>query len=201
MPFHKKGRSGKRHLAAVGLQPSRSCWAPYKKSKSLSERIFCVPPIWKPSQSLLRNASSPERGSFISGYGKVSAFPVKYGLTGRCIKAPPSGELAPKVPERVQPQPAALRSDPTCENVFGAARRLQQRRLPPAADTGRSCWGSGQQDASECEADAGSRKSRTNTKIKMEFPLLLSERSGDNSKSFILKRGTINAKHRPDLRG
>ena len=24
MPFHKKGRNGKRHLAAVGLQPSRS---------------------------------------------------------------------------------------------------------------------------------------------------------------------------------
>ena len=36
---------------------------------------------------------------------------------------------------------------------------------------------------------------------KMEFPLLLSERSGDNSKSFILKRGHCNAKHRPDLCG
>ena len=114
----------------------------------------------------------PRGGSFISGYGKASAFSVKYGLTDRCIKAPPSGELAPKVPERVQQQQNAVcRNDPTRENVFGAARRLQQRRLPPAADTGRSCWGSGQQDASECEADAGSRKSRTNTKIKMDFPL------------------------------
>ena len=28
---------------------------------------------------------------------------------------------------------------------------------PPVAETGRSCWGSGQQDASGSEADAGSR--------------------------------------------
>ena len=33
----------------------------------------------------------------------------------------------------------------------------QRRRPPPAAETGRSCWGSGQQDASDSEADAGSR--------------------------------------------
>ena len=34
---------------------------------------------------------------------------------------------------------------------------LQRRRPPPAAETGRSCWGRGQQDASDSEADAGSR--------------------------------------------
>ena len=33
----------------------------------------------------------------------------------------------------------------------------QRRRPPPAAETGRSCWGSGQQDASGSAADAGSR--------------------------------------------
>ena len=33
----------------------------------------------------------------------------------------------------------------------------QRRRPPPVAETGRSCWGSGQQDASGSEADAGSR--------------------------------------------
>ena len=33
----------------------------------------------------------------------------------------------------------------------------QRRRPPPAAETGRSCWGRGQQDASDSEADAGSR--------------------------------------------
>ena len=33
----------------------------------------------------------------------------------------------------------------------------QRRRPPPAAETGRSCWGRGQRDASGSEADAGSR--------------------------------------------
>ena len=33
----------------------------------------------------------------------------------------------------------------------------QRRRPPPAAETGRSCWGRGQQDASDSEADAGCR--------------------------------------------
>ena len=30
-------------------------------------------------------------------------------------------------------------------------RKVQRRRPPPAADTGRSCWGSGQQDASAAQ--------------------------------------------------
>ena len=34
---------------------------------------------------------------------------------------------------------------------------LQRRRPRPVAETGRSCWGSGQQDASGSAADAGSR--------------------------------------------
>ena len=29
--------------------------------------------------------------------------------------------------------------------------RVQQRRPPPVAETGRSCWGSGQQDASAAQ--------------------------------------------------
>ena len=33
----------------------------------------------------------------------------------------------------------------------------QQRRPPPEAETGRSCWGRGQQDASDSEANAGCR--------------------------------------------
>ena len=36
-------------------------------------------------------------------------------------------------------------------------KKAQQRRPPPVAETGRSCWGRGQQDASGSEADAGSR--------------------------------------------
>ena len=40
------------------------------------------------------------------------------------------------------------------------ANNVQRRRPPPAAETGRSCWGRGQQDARpapRAEADAGSR--------------------------------------------
>ena len=40
----------------------------------------------------------------------------------------------------------------------------QQRRPPPVAETGRSCWGRGQQDASDSEADAGSRNPGSVTK-------------------------------------
>ena len=39
----------------------------------------------------------------------------------------------------------------------GSPTMGQRRRPPPAAETGRSCWGSGQQDASDSEADAGCR--------------------------------------------
>ena len=40
----------------------------------------------------------------------------------------------------------------------------QQRRPPPVAETGSRCWGRGQQDASESEADAGSRNPGSVTK-------------------------------------
>ena len=55
------------------------------------------------------------------------------------------------------------KSAPTREKGYRNARRrfctpkfkiilpLQQRRPPPAAETGRSCWGSGQQDASAAQ--------------------------------------------------
>ena len=47
------------------------------------------------------------------------------------------------------------------ERWLSAAARglfvLQRRRPQPAAEAGRSCWGSGQRDASGREADAGSR--------------------------------------------
>ena len=44
-------------------------------------------------------------------------------------------------------------------------RRVQRRRPPPAAETGRSCWGSGQQDASAAQGTmrmlgAATRKKR-----------------------------------------
>ena len=59
-----------------------------------------------------------------------------------------------------------MRISNNCSSIAWAAeppqrcspvQQVQQRRPPPAAETGRSCWGRGQQDASDSEADAGSR--------------------------------------------
>ena len=47
--------------------------------------------------------------------------------------------------------------DETCPACQGLPLWGQRRRPPPVAETGRSCWGRGQQDASGSEADAGSR--------------------------------------------
>ena len=46
------------------------------------------------------------------------------------------------------------KSVPACQwlSLWG-----QRQRPPPVAETGSRCWGRGQQDASESEADAGSR--------------------------------------------
>ena len=40
---------------------------------------------------------------------------------------------------------------------WGGTGVLQRQRPPPAAETGSCCWGRGQQDASDSEADAGCR--------------------------------------------
>ena len=43
----------------------------------------------------------------------------------------------------------------------------QRRRPPPAAEAGRSCWGSGQRDASGREADAGSRNLALSNEVRL----------------------------------
>ena len=43
----------------------------------------------------------------------------------------------------------------------------QRRRPPPAAETGSRCWGSGQQDASDSEADAGSRNPALSNEVRL----------------------------------
>ena len=45
-----------------------------------------------------------------------------------------------------KPPPGALLSH--CDFKSEKRKNVQQRRPPPAADTGRSCWGRGQQDTS-----------------------------------------------------
>ena len=76
----------------------------------------------------------------------------------RCATAPPGGASAAA---------AVSRYDPSCEkanlenpqifqiceikNNSSAEYAQQRRRPPPVAETGRSCWGSGQQDASAAQ--------------------------------------------------
>ena len=56
-----------------------------------------------------------------------------------------------------------------CRKICPLRQRLspweQQRRPPPAAETGRSCWGSGQQDASDSVADAGTATRAMSPKV------------------------------------
>ena len=51
----------------------------------------------------------------------------------------------------------------SCPACQGLSLWEQRQRPPPAAETGRSCWGRGQQDASDSEADAGSRNPGSGT--------------------------------------
>ena len=44
---------------------------------------------------------------------------------------------------------------------------LQRRRPRPVAETGRSCWGSGQRDASGSAADAGSRNPALSNEVRL----------------------------------
>ena len=60
----------------------------------------------------------------------------------------------------------AFRWDDFIIGELGAFVRGQRRRPPPVAETGRSCWGRGQQDARpapRAEADAGSRNPGSGT--------------------------------------
>ena len=66
-------------------------------------------------------------------------------------------------------RPQTLRC-PKIRNNFSAKNAQQRRRPPPVAETGRSCWGSGQQDASAVQGTmrmlgAATRKARRAFKI------------------------------------
>ena len=65
------------------------CSAAFCESAALRGKVFAEFQRAEPSQSSLRDASSPEGGA-------LSA------LTGRCVKAPPSGELAATIGSRLR---------------------------------------------------------------------------------------------------
>ena len=103
--------------------------------RDVEERRCSVQPL-----SLTSFDSSPSRGAS----GEEAK---RYGMP----KPPLLGEVARR-----------SRDGEVVRRKAGPSRQClslweQRRRPPPVAETGRSCWGSGQQDASSSEADAGSR--------------------------------------------
>ena len=92
-------------------------------------------------------------------------------LRGKMSRSDKRGNLSPQVTERartVKFVAAVPFHDPSCEKailenpqIFQNCEikiilplnmpRVQRRRPPPVAETGRSCWGSGQQDASAAQ--------------------------------------------------
>ena len=70
-----------------------------------------------------------------------------------CFLPLPLGEVSPKVTERAHPLPCGELPPQRLRGPINrrSEKKVQRRRLPPAADTGRSCWGSGQQDTSAAQ--------------------------------------------------
>ena len=60
-------------------------------------------------------------------------------------------------PRQLSQRESLCRRGEASRNIQSLSLWEQQRRPPPVAETGSRCWGRGQQDASESEADAGSR--------------------------------------------
>ena len=60
-------------------------------------------------------------------------------------------------PRQLSQRESLGRRGEASRNIQSLSLWEQRRRPPPAAETGSRCWGRGQQDASESEADAGSR--------------------------------------------
>ena len=54
-------------------------------------------------------------------------------------------------PVKMRLERSAERDKREIKNIFSAEDAQQRRRPPPVAETGRSCWGSGQQDASAAQ--------------------------------------------------
>ena len=60
-------------------------------------------------------------------------------------------------PRQLSQRESLGRRGEASRNIQSLSLWEQQRRPPPVAETGSRCWGRGQQDVSDSEADAGSR--------------------------------------------
>ena len=113
---------------------------------SSSERSGCPSHTTSPSSSLTLDATSPSRG----GLGRRFVFRlIRLRLQNHHL--PQGKDFAPAG------QTGAKRQTPKTRRYAKGSPTRQQRRPPPVAETGRSCWGSGQQGMSGSEMTAGSR--------------------------------------------
>ena len=147
--YDAKGRALLQRAAASGQYPLSSCRESRQRSTPVSEKIrLCSSRV-----GLTDSPEAPLLGELAN----------EVRLRG-CTKTEPDREplLDSTSPSRLTPCHLPYRGEalavPQSERF---RQRLslwgQRRRPPPVAETGRSCWGSGQQDASGSEADAGSR--------------------------------------------
>ena len=118
------------------------------------------------------------------GFGIPQSLPPRQRLPyqGSCLRSRLRGwtkdDLAGKLllgstsPSRLTPCHLPYRGEALAFRKASPLRQRlpyqgQRRRPPPAAETGRSCWGRGQQDASDSAADAGSRNPALSNEVRL----------------------------------
>ena len=137
-------------------KPDLKC-PPLRSGQYLAEKLFlfCVCRGLRenePSQAL--RASSPEgRAKTVKGTLLASPFERLPPVGGRCRAATKRGQGVTEGDGEGAPAPLRGAAAAAAEGPINrrSEKKVQRRRLPPAADTGRSCWGSGQQDTSAAQ--------------------------------------------------
>ena len=143
-----------------------------------SNRFYCTRSASSPSQSSLRDASSPKVGALGSPrklhlFAKAS--PFGRGVTVGDGEGEPAEIIRScRMPLRPLPVKKVAQKRPQAflSNKSKILFPLQRRRPPPVAETGRSCWGSGQQDASAAQGTMRMLGAATRKK-RRTFPIVL----------------------------
>ena len=131
--------------------PSASLWAIF------SGKIIFILRLSRPAgERALSGASrsSPEgRAKTVKGTLLASPFERLPPVGGRCRAATKRGQGVTEGDGEGAPAPLRGAATAAAEGPINrrSEKKVQRRRPPPAADTGRSCWGSGQQDTSAAQ--------------------------------------------------
>ena len=153
--------------------PSASLWAIF------SGKIIFILRLSRPAgERALSGASrqlsrreSQDRGGHVS----CLSFEREPRAWRECFLPLPLGEVSPKVTERAHPAPLRGAAAAAAEGPINrrCEKKVQRRRPPPAADTGRSCWGSGLQDASAAQGTKQTQGAATRRVQRVEIAATL----------------------------